>query len=80
MKTAASKLCAKLSGVLRFKRTRAEDESRDMTKDDERRRAPTSNRFRKFEAQRPLKHIPEREKVCGSEMKLKRKGQAHCLV
>lgn len=80
MKTAASKLCAKLSGVLRFKRTRAEDESRDMTKDDERRRAPTSNRFRKLEAQRPLKHIPEREKVCGSEKKLKRKGQAHCLI
>lgn len=41
VKTASRKLCAKLSGVLRFKRARAEDESRNMTKNGERRRVLT---------------------------------------
>lgn len=55
-----------------FQRARAKDESRDKTKDDER-RAPTWNRFRKLDAQRPLKHIPESKEVCGSERKDEKK-------
>lgn len=68
-----SKLCAKLSGVLRFKRAGAGDESTDTAKGGER-RAPAWNRLREFGAQRPLKHIPESKKVCGSAVKHRKKG------
>lgn len=58
-----------------FQRVRAKDQSWDKTKDDER-RAPTWNRLRKFDAQRPLKHIPESKKVWDSERKHKKRPTA----
>lgn len=50
-----------------------------MTKNGKRRRVLTWNRFSKFDAQRPLKHIPESKKVCSSEMKHKKKGTGPLL-